>query len=300
MTTPSKIVITGSSGRIGRALYWRGVRQFRTFGLDLTPSSSTTHIADIREQEVLLRLFEGADVVFHAAALHAPHVDVERDAQFRAINIDGTRTVFQAAQQVGVRTVVFSSTTALYGYACQDPDKAVWIDEQTTPAPRTIYHRTKLEAEAIVRSFASETLRAPIIRLSRCFPEPADQMAVSRLHRGVDYRDVAAAQFTAAQCTTSPSETFVVSGTTPFERSDCEALKTDAAAVIRARVPDLAQAFEQRGWALPRSIDRVYDASKAAGLLDWQMEFGHADVLKQFDCGDFEVLPPEAKITKGE
>ncbi len=69
-----KIVITGSSGRIGRALHWKLCQDYQVDGIDISPSSATSIIKDIRDYEYLLRLFEGVDTVFHSAAFHAPHV----------------------------------------------------------------------------------------------------------------------------------------------------------------------------------------------------------------------------------
>lgn len=289
-----KIVITGSSGRIGRALFWQAVRTHDVEGFDQVPSSSTTVIADILDKEALLRTFDGAGAVIHAAALHAPHVGVASDQTFERVNVEGTRLVAEAARACGVQTLVFSSTTALYGYASQDPSQAVWIDEQTPPQPRTIYHRTKLTAEEIVSRVASPHLSVRIIRLSRCFPEPVQEMAIYRLHRGVDYRDVAAAHLKALEVKGPALQTFVVSGRTPFLRSDCGRLKSDAAAVIRHRAPRIAEIFKQRGWSLPKSIDRVYDSSLASRVLGWEMAFGPGHLIEQFDAMDFEVLPPEA------
>ena len=296
----AKVVITGSSGRIGRALYWQAVRTHDVIGIDIAPSSSTTMIGDISDRDVLHRAFDGADAVLHAAALHAPHVGVHSDSEFQRTNIEGTRLVAEAAKACGVRTLVFSSTTALYGYANQDGARAVWVDEQTRPQPRTIYHRTKLAAEDVIKCEASVSVAVRIIRLSRCFPEPAPEMVIYRLHRGVDYRDVATAHLQAMTLDGPEARTFVISGRTPFQRPDCEQLKRDAGAVIRERAPRIARAFDERGWPLPRSVDRGYDSSQATDVLGWEMQFGPERLLGQFDTMDFEVLPPEAKKQSDE
>ena len=77
-----KVVITGSSGRIGRALHWRLCQQYQTEGLDLSICSATSTIADIRDSDSLMRSFEGVDTVFHVAALHAPHVGLHSEQTF--------------------------------------------------------------------------------------------------------------------------------------------------------------------------------------------------------------------------
>ena len=55
------MVITGSSGRVGRALHGAPIRDHSVCGIDTTPASSTHEGADIRDPEPLLRIFEGAD-----------------------------------------------------------------------------------------------------------------------------------------------------------------------------------------------------------------------------------------------
>ena len=84
--------------------------------------------------------------------------------------------------------------------------------------------------------------------------EPAPVMAVYRLHRGVDARDVAHAHALALTHAGAAHATFVISGATPFRRDDCEALLADASSVVRLRVPALAEAFDARGWTLPERI----------------------------------------------
>lgn len=289
-----RVLVTGSSGRVGRAIVAR-LRADRqgVVGLDRAPSSTTDRVADLADAAALRMALAGVDAVVHAAALHAPHVGVLPDAEFRRINVDGTRAVLDAATAAGVRRIVLTSTTALYGAAAEGVDAAAWIDEDTVPEPQTIYHHTKLEAEALLREAARQggpTLR--ILRMSRCFPEPAPTMAVLRLQRGIDARDVAAAHALALAHEGPAHATFVVSGATPFRREDAPLLARDAAAAIRRRAPALAEAFAVRGWPLPASIDRVYDPARALADLGWRPRHGFEAVLAAWDAGSPEVLPP--------
>ena len=288
----NKVVITGSSGRMGRALYWQLAPDHHVTGIDLSASSSTNLIMDIRDEDSLRRVFEGADTIFHAAALHAPHVGLYPDKAFYEINVNATEKICQAAMACGVSKLVFTSTTALYGYANQEDGKAAWINEQTVPKPRTIYHQTKWAAEQVVKDHSGERLSVSVIRMSRCFPEPANVMAVYRLHRGIDYRDVAMAHVLAGQLQEKDFDVYVVSGTTPFLKSDRIRMYEDPETVIRERYPPLAHEFDRRNWKFPKTIDRVYDASYAQKALGWQPKKGPLDVCRQFDDQDFEVLPP--------
>jgi nucleoside-diphosphate-sugar epimerase len=293
-----KVVITGSSGRIGRAIHWRLCRDFKVTGVDLSPASSTAVIADITDYDALLRIFEGCDTIFHTAALHAPHVGLQAEGDFYKINVAVTEKICKAALASGVSCIVFTSTTALYGYANFGQGQAAWINEETQPLPRTIYHQTKLDAENLLKTYADKGLSIRVIRMSRCFPEPVDIQAVYRLHRGVDYRDVAEAHLLAA---TTPQEkvfdTFVISGNSPFLKSDCTLLWENPEIVIRNRYPELAAVFESRGWSFPIAIDRVYDAAYAKQVLGWQSRHNALEVIRQYDHKDFEVLPPGSKIS---
>lgn len=290
-----KVLITGSSGRIGRALHWKLSQKYLTKGFDLSPSSATSIIGDINNYDQLIRAFENVDTVFHAAALHAPHVNLFSEKKFYEINVHATENICKAALASGVKQIIFTSTTALYGYANQGKEKAAWINEQTVPLPRTIYHKTKLTAEHLLREYAGEKLSISVMRMSRCFPEPVHQMAIYRLHRGVDYRDVADAHILAGTVNRKNNfDTFVISGSTPFLQSDVEELANNPEAVIRFRIPNLAKEFDLRNWHFPTSIDRVYDSSHASKILGWKSRKDSFDVIQQYDNEDYEILPYHA------
>ncbi|MCI2262570.1 NAD-dependent epimerase/dehydratase family protein [Xanthomonas indica] len=292
-SSPLKIVVTGSAGRIGRAIHIRLAREHRVSGFDRTPCSTADWVGDLDDAALLARALHGADAVIHTAALHAPHVAHVPAARFRQVNVDGTRRVLDAAAAAGVRRIVFTSTTALYGGAASPDGTAAWVDEALTPQPQTIYHHTKLEAEALLRAAAEQggpSVR--ILRMSRCFPEAVNVMAAFRLHRGIDARDVAEAHAAALRHAGPAAATFVISGATPFLREDCAELHRAAPAVLRRRAPELVDAFKQRGWTLPERIDRVYSAQHAMQALDWRPRYGFEEVLVQYDQHVPEVLPP--------
>lgn len=290
-----KIAITGTSGRIGRAIHFSLCQDNEVSGIDRSVSSVTTHLGDIDDYGLLSRAFRGADAVVHTAALHAPHVGILDDNEFYRVNVKGTENVARAAVACGVRTLVFTSTTALYGYASRHPERATWIGEQTRPEPKSIYHRTKLEAEQFLEAEAGRNLQVTTLRMSRCFPEPAPIMAMYRLHRGIDARDVAAAHRQALAESDETYRMFVLSGATPFRKSDCGSLKQSPESVLRERCPAICRTFESRGWPLPVSIDRVYDSSAAQRALGWRPLYGYEEVVKLLDSQIAEVLPEQAE-----
>jgi len=73
--------------------------------------------------------------------------------------------------------------------------------------------------------------------------------------------------------------TYIVSAPTPFSRDDVVELKSDAMAVIARLFPDAAELFTARGWQLPRSIGRVYDAGAIERGLGFRCATDFAAIL---------------------
>jgi UDP-glucose 4-epimerase len=288
-----KLLITGAAGRIGRATYIGLSAEHQVVGLDCVPSSTSDVVASIEDTYQIRAALRGIDAVIHIAAMHAPHVGHFTEEAFEAVNVKATESLAHLAIEAGAKTFVFTSTTALYGSASILTDSAAWIDEGTAPLPRTIYHRTKLKAEFLLERVAADSqLSVTVIRMSRCFPEPAPIMAAFRLHRGVDVRDVADAHAIAALEPSIGFRRYVVSGSTPFLQEDTDGLLRNAPEVIEMRCPDLAAVFRRRKWNLPKSIDRVYSPALARNELNWKPKYGFEEVLAQLDRRSLEVLPP--------
>lgn len=239
---------------------------WRVRGADRSRGPWTGIVGDLRDRWVRHDLMHAADVVIHAAALHAPHVGTVDDDEFRAVNVEATAALLADAEAGGARRFVYLSSTSVYGHALVPSDRAVWVDEGLEPRPRDIYDETKLAAEQLV---AGSPVSAVTLRIARCFPEPVPVAAIRLLHRSVRLADVVDAIVTAA-VREAVSGTFVIAGQYPFRRSDCVGLYRDAAGVIAERAPAVAAAFRERGWPLPERIDRVYDSGAATTALGYQ------------------------------
>lgn len=287
-----RILVTGSAGRVGRAIYIKLMRTHDVVGIDKTPCSTADYIGDIRDSALIDGVLENIDVIVHTAALHAPHVGLVPDSEFTSINVDATEKLALAGVKAGVKHFIFTSTTALYGYASTPKSIAGWIDEEVTPQPKSIYHKSKIAAETKLEEISNLfQLPVTVLQMSRCFPEPADLMAIFRLTRGIDARDVANAHLCAVEKRLSGFNRFIISGATPFHFSDCEALYNEAGAVIKHKCPEIALAFQQRSWQLPQSLDRVYDSSSGREKLGWSPIHGFESILEMLDTETAEVLP---------
>jgi UDP-glucose 4-epimerase len=279
-----RVLFTGSSGPKSAVTVASVVAsRHQVLGIDLQPGPHTTLVRDIVAIDDWQPLLEGVDAVVHFAALHAPHRESHHASAFNELNVETTKRMLDASQLAGVKRFVLASTTSVYGRAMRPPSakgnqRAVWVTERVQPEPEDIYDQTKLQAEALCRSASGNGLSAVALRFSRCFPEPQPLQTIYRLYRGVDARDVGQAVLRALEYRVGGFDVFNISGETPFVEADCDALLSDAPSVILARVPALADAFAQRGWPLPQSIDRVYVTDKAKNLLGFAAQFGWESV----------------------
>src|SRR2546421_2386851 len=104
---------------------------------------------DIRDRESVRELVDGADVVVHAAA--ALPIQASRES-IRSVNVGGTENVLRAADDAGVRRVVFISSTAVYGVPEKHP-----IEEDDPLVGVGWYGESKIDAEGLCRVAAVET-----------------------------------------------------------------------------------------------------------------------------------------------
>jgi UDP-glucose 4-epimerase len=272
----SVVLITGSSGAVGGAIAAMAeTAGWVVRGVDMAAGPRTQLVGDLRDPCLRRRALDGADVVVHVAALHAPHVGRVPDTQFWSVNVEATETLLAEAEAQGAGRIVYTSSTSVYGNALVPASRAVWVDECLPPRPRDVYDETKLAAEALV---ARSAVPSVTLRIARCFPEPLETLARHRLHRGVALADVAAAHMLAVSA--AVTGTYNIAGPLLFEPDDTEQLYSDAATVLQRRHPAIAAAFAARRWPLPECLDRVYDSCAATAALGYRPQH---DVLRLLD-----------------
>jgi nucleoside-diphosphate-sugar epimerase len=167
------VAITGGAGFVGRFVVREllaprkkevlRAREIRV--LDLRPAHFSderirSYRGDIRDSEDLGRVFRGADVVFHLAAL----IDWGQHprAMVRQVNVEGTRKVIQACREEKVKALVFcSSLDAVYG------GLSIQQGDESLPYPDnfpTAYCESKADAERLVVEANDDGLRTLVIR----------------------------------------------------------------------------------------------------------------------------------------
>src|SRR5262245_21320762 len=105
---------------------------------------------DVRDASALDAVFSADrfDAVMHFAALAKVGESVTAPGRYYDVNINGTRTLLDAMIRAGVRSIIFSSSCAIYG----EPD-SMPITEETAPNPINPYGFSKLVCERIRDDF---------------------------------------------------------------------------------------------------------------------------------------------------
>lgn len=307
------ILVTGSSGHLGEAL----VRTLRAEGqsvrgIDLVPSEFTDLVGSLVEPGLVERAMLGMTFVIHTATLHKPHVATHSKSDFVQANVQGTLNLLEAAAKSNLSGFVFTSTTSAFGSALSPlpGEPAAWITEEVQPIPKNIYGVTKIAAEDLCQLFAkTRGLPTIILRTSRFFFEDDDSMkkrseyddtnlkANEFLNRRVDIEDVVKAHLLALDRIGDLGfGKFIISATTPFERSHRELLRNDAPALVKRLFPQYQDLYQARGWKMNPTLDRIYVNKKARHELGWQPVYDFAKVLESLKNHQVFWSPMALKI----
>jgi NAD dependent epimerase/dehydratase len=157
------VLVTGADGFIGSHLVERLAREgakvralalynsFNDWGWleGLDPALGVEVVTgDIRDKAQVSTVTKGVDVVFHLASLIAIPYSYVAPESYVQTNVQGTLNVVQAALEHGVKRVVHTSTSEVYGTARKVP-----ISEDHPLQPQSPYSATKIAADSIAQSF---------------------------------------------------------------------------------------------------------------------------------------------------
>ncbi|MCE9643701.1 NAD-dependent epimerase/dehydratase family protein [Candidatus Parcubacteria bacterium] len=124
MGQSQKAVVTGGAGFIGSNLSAALVKAgWEVSIIDKDPSlrratlpkEAVLHEVDVRKTDKIQTIMEGADVVFHTAAIPRVPYSIEHPVETTDENITGTVSVLTAAARAKVRRVVYSASGSAYG-----------------------------------------------------------------------------------------------------------------------------------------------------------------------------------------
>lgn len=161
----NKILITGADGFIGSHLAETLIRNgysvrafvlynsFNSWGwLDHAPKDIRDNVdvfsGDIRDPNGVREAMKGCDAVLHLAALIAIPYSYHSPDTYVDTNIKGTLNVLQAARELGVKRIIHTSTSEVYGTA-----RFVPITEEHPLQGQSPYSATKIAADQLAYSF---------------------------------------------------------------------------------------------------------------------------------------------------
>ena len=151
-TVMASVLVTGGAGFIGtnlcRKLHSEG---HHVISLDLNHKSDQKWeclTADIRDD----LQFEGIDYIVHLAAQVSVPQSIINPEETLSINVDGTSSIISAAEESGVKRILFASSAAVYGDSDQIP-----TTEEAPLIPQSPYAVSKIVGEELLKRTKIET-----------------------------------------------------------------------------------------------------------------------------------------------
>ncbi|MFQ6027999.1 MAG: SDR family NAD(P)-dependent oxidoreductase [Dehalococcoidia bacterium] len=175
----TKVLVTGGAGFIGSHLVEELAREgYHVRVLDSLIKGKLGSIqplmdegivkfieGDVRSRDQVDRAMRGVDYAFHTAGIHIKR-SVESPEDMIEVNIKGSYNVFKSALDHGVKRVVFSSSSSIYG----DPKKLP-MSEDDPPAPVEPYGASKWMCEQLLVQLGKEGLEWNALRYFNVYGE---------------------------------------------------------------------------------------------------------------------------------
>ena len=166
---PYRWLVTGGAGFIGSHLVDRLLHLRQTVvvldnlatgsraNLDLR--NLTFHEGDIRDADTCIRAMEGVDRVLHQAALGSVPRSIDDPKTTFAVNVDGFENILEAARTSQVKSLVYASSSSVYGGVADLP-----ATETAPLSPKSPYAASKAANEVLARGW-SEAFGLPVVGL---------------------------------------------------------------------------------------------------------------------------------------
>ncbi|MFT5430952.1 MAG: nucleoside-diphosphate-sugar epimerase [Myxococcota bacterium] len=213
-------------------------------------------VGDIRDPDCAADATRGIHTVFHLAGVRHP----SRTRDLDSINIDGTRSIANAASTAGVSRFVHVSSISVHGHnlGADEP-----FEESRTPQPFTAYARSKMGSEAVVESMAASGKLDAVILRPGPFYGPAQSASMHRLMQLVSKKaapNVDGSQYLrsflhidnavdalllAETCRASRAEPYLIADARPYSLHELVSTIADALST------------PLRTWDIPRSAARL-------------------------------------------
>lgn len=164
------VVVTGGAGYVGAVLvpkllaqgYHVRVLDLFLFGHDVLPQGHPrleSIEGDIRDQDILQEIMQGADAVIHLACIsNDPSFELDPELS-RLINYECFEPMVAIAKEVGIRRFIYASTSSVYGVS-----DAPEVTEDHPLVPLTDYNKYKGMCEPFLLKYQAPEFTPVIIR----------------------------------------------------------------------------------------------------------------------------------------
>jgi dTDP-glucose 4,6-dehydratase len=310
MPSSATVLVTGADGFIGshltEALVRRGMQvraftlynSFNSWGwLDQCAADVKGQFevvsGDVRDPDCVRAAMQGCEYVLHLAALIAIPYSYASPRSYVDTNITGTLNVVQAARELGVKRIVHTSTSEVYGTA-----RFVPITEAHPLSGQSPYAATKIGADQLAMSFYNsfnlplvivrpfntygprQSARAVIPTVISQIANGAKQIQLGALSPTRDFnyvQDTVNGFIAALNCDQAEGE--VINLGSNFEISIGDTVKL-IAQIMQADVEVVQDA--QRLRPDNSEVERLWaDNQKAKAILQWSPAFGGTDGLQR-------------------
>jgi nucleoside-diphosphate-sugar epimerase len=173
---PPSVLVIGGAGYIGSALvpkllnlgYHVRILDLFLFGRD--PLATVLHHplleivqADFRHLDRVIPAIQGMDMVIHLGGIVGDPACALDEALTMEVNLIATRMIAEAAKGSGVHRFIFASSCSVYG-ATEEI-----LDERSELNPLSLYSRSKLASEKVLRQLAEDSFSPVILRFGTVY-----------------------------------------------------------------------------------------------------------------------------------
>lgn len=247
----AKIVVTGGSGKLGRAcvkdLLAHGHEVFNVDRVAPVESICPLILADLADFGQAVDAFSSRpgenagrgnfDAIVHLAAIPAPHLFT--DAVVFENNTLSTYNVFASAWRLGIKNIVWASSETVLGLPFDTPPPYAPVDEEYAGRPETAYSLSKLLGEEMAKQFCrwEPTMKIIGLRFTNVM-EPRDYERFADFQKNpsmrkwnlwgyIDARDGAQAIRRAVEAPLTGADVFIIANAETVMKRSSEQLMAD-------------------------------------------------------------------------
>lgn len=268
----TEILITGGAGSFGRLLAHELRKEKHTLRIFDLPACDfsffkdweNTRIipGDILDEASVQKVIDGAEMIFHLAAILPPVSEIDREKTFR-INTQGTQVLLDACTATsGLQNLIFASSVSVFGDT-SEIEEPIQTDHPVNP--NDWYAESKVEAERILKAsgvpYTNLRISGVVIPAFLDPPEPWPFMRRQRIEL-VTLADLVSAMVSLVKTDNTLNRTLIIAGGNTWQVTG-ERYVERWGRIMDIPLEDM-NFMEKPGWL------NWYDTSESQTLLNYQ------------------------------